>query len=427
MPPKITRVRWSASNVPWGVVFDELTGTFTGKPEDIGEYTIPVTVETNYGTDTKDVTILSEPPAYRVWVIGSKAETWSEGASPASNGFRELSMPPAYELASHYGGFGALTQGRQYYCCGAYDVGFRDTDFTYASKPFCLTDYDNARGVYDVDKVLCSACYEFRSNYGTVSRHDETVTGLWTFHWSSKRQRGYIYSGMVKETEFLRDSSQMKTYNLSYDGKSRIILCDWTGTNIPDSKQSLGEEGFLTTGYLRLLKGTGQSVREVSGVKKWLSRYGDLTLRDGAGKETVSLGYTAKKIFQPRSHSTGNLFSGISENMLLDDKATNFTYGAIKDAWQYEKKVYVATVGGQLYENDGKGLSWSLSGSYDVKKMELPSKNIAFMLTEDGELYHKGNAVSEVTDEHETFTRIFPELTFKDFTFGGNTLTVLME
>ena len=49
MPPKITRVRWSASNLPWGVSFDEGTGTFSGTPEDIGEYTIPVTVETNYG------------------------------------------------------------------------------------------------------------------------------------------------------------------------------------------------------------------------------------------------------------------------------------------------------------------------------------------------------------------------------------------
>ncbi len=39
MQPKITRVKWSAVNIPWGVVFDELTGTFTGRPDDIGEYT----------------------------------------------------------------------------------------------------------------------------------------------------------------------------------------------------------------------------------------------------------------------------------------------------------------------------------------------------------------------------------------------------
>ena len=51
MPPKITRVRWSASNLPWGISFNEQTGTFTGTPDkdDVGEYDIPITIETNFG------------------------------------------------------------------------------------------------------------------------------------------------------------------------------------------------------------------------------------------------------------------------------------------------------------------------------------------------------------------------------------------
>lgn len=49
MPPKITKVRWSAANLPWGISFNEQTGTFTGTPEDEGEYDIPITIETNYG------------------------------------------------------------------------------------------------------------------------------------------------------------------------------------------------------------------------------------------------------------------------------------------------------------------------------------------------------------------------------------------
>ena len=57
MPPKITRVRWSASSIPWGVSFNEETGIFSGTPDDAGEYIVPVTVETNYGKDTKDVII----------------------------------------------------------------------------------------------------------------------------------------------------------------------------------------------------------------------------------------------------------------------------------------------------------------------------------------------------------------------------------
>ena len=43
--------------MPWGVSFDEQTGTFSGTPDTAGEYTVPVTVETNYGRDTKDVLV----------------------------------------------------------------------------------------------------------------------------------------------------------------------------------------------------------------------------------------------------------------------------------------------------------------------------------------------------------------------------------
>ena len=70
MPPNITRVRWSAQNLPWGLVFNESTGTFTGTPTDEGEYTVPVKVETNYGSDQKNVEIIVEPPAYEAYAIG---------------------------------------------------------------------------------------------------------------------------------------------------------------------------------------------------------------------------------------------------------------------------------------------------------------------------------------------------------------------
>ena len=63
MPPKITRVRWSASDIPWGMTFDEATGTFDGTPDEEGEYTVPVKVQTNYGSDTKDV-IINVKPSY---------------------------------------------------------------------------------------------------------------------------------------------------------------------------------------------------------------------------------------------------------------------------------------------------------------------------------------------------------------------------
>ena len=57
MPKQITRVRWSASGLPNGISFDEITGTFSGTPEETGQFSVPVTVETNYASDRKNIQI----------------------------------------------------------------------------------------------------------------------------------------------------------------------------------------------------------------------------------------------------------------------------------------------------------------------------------------------------------------------------------
>ena len=64
MPKNITSVVWSASNLPSGLSFDTATGTFSGTPTTAGEYTVPVTVRTNYGEDTKDVVITVKKKMY---------------------------------------------------------------------------------------------------------------------------------------------------------------------------------------------------------------------------------------------------------------------------------------------------------------------------------------------------------------------------
>ena len=60
MPKNITSVEWQALDIPPGLAFDQATGTFTGTPGEAGDFTVPVTVTTNYGTDTKDVMITIE-------------------------------------------------------------------------------------------------------------------------------------------------------------------------------------------------------------------------------------------------------------------------------------------------------------------------------------------------------------------------------
>lgn len=155
MEKKITRVRWSAENVPWGMEFDEKTGVFSGTPENEGEYIVPVTVETNYGKDTKDVIIRITPPDYGVYAIGQKALTWSENAEPDKDGFYKLNMPKAYKLVTQYNGFGALTTNNEYYTCGFYGVqsgryGFgsiEDMILSNNKRPLCLTNYGSS--MYD--------------------------------------------------------------------------------------------------------------------------------------------------------------------------------------------------------------------------------------------------------------------------------------
>ena len=66
MQPNITQVEWSATNVPSGLSFNAQTGTFSGTPTTSGTYTVPVHVETNYGEDTKDVTIAVRTVAYEI-------------------------------------------------------------------------------------------------------------------------------------------------------------------------------------------------------------------------------------------------------------------------------------------------------------------------------------------------------------------------
>ena len=73
MPKLITRVRWGAQNLPYGVSFDETTGTFSGTPEEKGNYTVPVTVETNYGICSEDVNISVKSDS-NVWTVNTIAK-----------------------------------------------------------------------------------------------------------------------------------------------------------------------------------------------------------------------------------------------------------------------------------------------------------------------------------------------------------------
>lgn len=63
MAKNITSVKWEASNLPKDLVINQGTGVITGTPQvQPGDYTATVKVTTNYGTDSKAITIRVKTP-----------------------------------------------------------------------------------------------------------------------------------------------------------------------------------------------------------------------------------------------------------------------------------------------------------------------------------------------------------------------------
>ena len=64
MPKNITSVTWSATGLPSALTINPSTGVISGTPNvQPGDYVANVTVTTNYGNDTKPVTIRVGIPA----------------------------------------------------------------------------------------------------------------------------------------------------------------------------------------------------------------------------------------------------------------------------------------------------------------------------------------------------------------------------
>lgn len=426
MPPKITEVKWSAENVPLGVSFNENTGTFSGEPEEAGEYTVPVTVETNYGIDTKDVIITVEPPTYGVWAIGLNAVTWSEDGTPDEYGLYGLSMPEAYKLVKNPNGFGALTAGHQYYCCGYYSVktgiyGFENLNYTILS---------NDKQPKQLQGLLDRIIWGSLSYHYTEPNKKYPVTtqenGFFTIYLYGYNEKQNTYSiGTYHQGASIQKVSQSVPsgyYGLNYTGYAG-------GTSIAlfNDNKILPPYMYRDTVSISLTQNYTPFCLCENGTKKVSARANASKDTAGSGISTApsfsvsDLGYRAIKFL-------GAKFDTLSENHYLDNNPDNFTHGTIKDVWALSNSVYVQTTSNLLYEYVNDTQTWNLLGIYDVQKIELPTINDLFMLTNDGRLFHKGTAISGLFDEaHETLTHLFPALTFKDFTFGGNTLTVLRE
>ena len=419
MPKKITSVNWTASGIPSGLSFNEETGTFTGTAGEAGEYTVPVTVRTNYGTDTKDVTVTVEGRAYPVYAVGSQAAEWSENAEADANGFRGLNMPDATKLLQHPSGFGAKTAMGKYYCCGvdkivASNAGSIANVLHTVNTPTELATIDG----YNVDEV--KLLYLYRKSYTSA---EETTNEC------------YLLSKIYNRTQLDLSISKRRHYYYS-SASGGLTNTAWAafslhGTPSTDIAYKL-PDGFLPRTEwcdgLYLLENDGSTYTQISASN---NTSGTPTLNCNSGN---SIGYKAIKVFGSSYRDvygtalyTNPLYKYLSADKLLNNDANNFTLGTIKDAWVYATKCYVYTEDGKVYEKSGKSGEWTDCGSYDVKKLIMYTASNIFVLTQDGKIYHKGTAISNVTEAHEGFTQIFPEYYFYDMAIDSSTLTVLKE
>ena len=395
MPSKnITSVTWSCGDLPAGVNFDTATGTFSGTPGEDGEYVVPVTVETNYGTDTKDVKLIVAEPEPEipeeygaVYAIGTKAKTWSGNAEADADGFRKLNMPNACRVMRTLSGFAAKTGDGEWYVCGNTPLGSAHP------KPYGINSFSPA-----VPALL------------PIEDITDISSGYWRATGSSEARYYFAYLTSEHRAGIVRIMSS----------SSSIMLLD----NIKR----------LSSGY-----GSGVMTIDSAGAVRYESVDVQGQLASGVSPSQVRKLLARGNYANPRTPTyitkSGNLYEGTER--------VDFGGGKIRDIWGYPQSditwhLFAVTEDNQLYamgKNTYHSLGFSgtelrteleLVGEYDVKTI-AQSIQRTFMVTNDGRLYHAGLAVSGVTAAHDEFTQIFPDRSFVDVAlYGDNTLVAIV-
>ena len=409
MPPRIEWVQWGYTPpLPRGLKFDEETGTFSGTPTVPGEYTVPVFVETEYGSDIKDVEIKVETATYGYGVYSARRfytgtavgkELFIKNSAPDADGFYPLSEAhkSVISLSSYPSGYRTNTQSSDIYGIGITGVIEPSTYLSY---------HTDGRASYQYTK---------RDNIKAV---------LFTL------EIPRYYSELYVTNEYLHAFA-----SLALDGTLTINQVLYYGTkNSTDVEIRSNHYQEVTGPTIKNLRVLDFSA-DAYGIR-WLSEDGtqDCFLKytvnakeHEASSEllTTDLGYKAIKLIAPAP------FNFLSEDRLLNNNPDNFPYGEIKDAWGHGQLMYIQTTNNQLYEYITSNEEWDLLGTYDIKKLEVPTGENMLFLTTDGDLFHKGVGIDitaytdsdtigkqNIVPQSETLTHIYPSQKFIDFALG---------
>lgn len=385
MQPNITQVEWSATNIPSGLSFNAQTGTFSGTPTISGTYTVPVHVETNYGEDTKDITITVNTAApYEVldgdvYAIGYHADTWSNNAEVEAQGFRKLDMPKSKRLVSLSNDrWAAQAENGKWYAC---------------------TSQSGTQAQFGISNFSPKVPEE-------IPLDDITEVAYGTY------------------CCFLDSKNECKAYRVERTGSAPIILPNVKKLSADNSSQ------------LAIIEDSGDRIvlNTSSGA---VSKYAVGLSADNI--KTVV--YDNRKVLKILTYE-GELYEINTTAQKVD-----FPYGKIKEIYSnYDQNVlFVLTENNDLYVTGGDvncmpGLPTAESdtaftkvGNYDVKR--ICSQGLStYMLLEDGTLWHTGsgsfldqNYQPMITEAHQEFEQIFHELKFKDIAYISQSLVVTMK
>ena len=422
--PIIRNVSWTAENMPDGVTIDKDTGIISGTPANYGSFSVPVTVKTDYGSDTKDVGIIVKGN-YSILIKGTNAITWgADGENTPDGLFRIISIGKGLRLDSFRNGFGVKMVNGDYYVCGDYDLDmdYKNPQQKLASSPINLgSDIEQMTGL----------------SQGVLPSSKTSTTGTVTFDYAITR-----YS----------------------DGRAKICAHS-NGIN------SYGVPGTLNVKNLFYIQGCAALQGSPYGnTGMWVMQDGTAgflrTAMDGSVIGTLTteaiegINIVDNKIYSNAAQSAIQAyFRGYDDNgdiyyysgsvnandVFTLNTPTASSLGVLKDFWfadigNVRRRFY-------LYENNmlyATGDCWrgclglpsgspayytnKLVGEFDVKKIVFTSRS-TFLLANDGKLYYAGQAMSALglNVQYEEFTHVFTDYRFSDVAYTGSTLIAIQE
>ena len=427
MSRNITEVAWGYSGrLPSGISFKEETGTFSGTPTKVGEYTIPVTVWTNYGQDTKDVKIRVRPEGHEVYTIGANAQKWSGNAEPDEDGFYKLNIPKVVRLKHIWEGCAAETSLGEWYLLGEGCYGFPSNDYD-VTQPLKVP-YDD---VIDISYAtvnngnptqsvhfLCADgtafSYDAHLNNPIVldsnnifTARENRITGVIKLadQWQDKRGVSYDLSAyntlLCVDNKIcvigasISEDAVEKAYDVGLSGKAIKTFCRGNVLNVQDAL-ALTNDGELFM-LCPSTKNNKERYPNYPLLRKFNCPKGDI-------KELYSpkINYCENINARPVTSTSIQHLILTTDNKLYAIQTLPIYMGSINSLESTESSEY-----------------YLFLGEYNVKKI---SGN--FMLTEEGALYLWGNLDWQQSSfaYYDTALRVFPNKKFDDIVLAEKTL-----